>query len=370
MAERIVRVSESWADVPSAAWDALVGDESPFLEHEFLLAAEETGCAVAANGWEPRPITVWDGDRLVGGAPAWLKNHSMGEFVYDHSWADAARRAGIRYYPKLIVAAPFTPATGARILSVDRDARRAVLAGIDAAAERSTGVHVLFDREDEAAELEQAGLFTRLQYQFHWHNDGYRTFDDFLSGFRSDKRNKIRRERKALAGFAITVETPSQDVLDALHRFYERTASQFGPWGHVYLSRAAFRRLGERWGHRLHAVVARDGDRIVGGALNVWKGDRLYGRYWGTEENVPFLHFEVCYYRSIAWCIENGVAAFEPGHGGEHKYRRGFSPTITYSSHLLREPRLHAAIARWVAQETAAVRAHVEALRLIGPFGG
>jgi predicted N-acyltransferase len=370
MADRVVRVAGSWSDVPADAWDALVGEESPFLEHEFLLTAEESGAAVPANGWAARPVTVWEGDRLVGGAPAWLKSHSMGEFVYDHGWADAARRAGIRYYPKLVVAAPFSPVTGQRLLARDDNARRGVLAGLAAAGEPAAGIHVLFDTEAEAASLADAGFFPRTQYQFHWHNDGYRTFDDFLSGFRSDARNKIRRERKALAGLQVAVElSPGPAVLSALHRFYAHTAQQFGPWGHVYLSEAAFLRLGERWGHRLHAVVARDGARIVGGALNVWKGDRLYGRYWGADAAIPFLHFEVCYYRSIAWCIERGLAAFEPGHGGEHKYRRGFSPTITWSSHQLRDARLHGPLARWCAQETTAVRNEVADLRRIGPFG-
>ncbi len=370
MTRRFGAVHASWADVPAADWDALVGDESPFLEHAFLCTAEETGGATAKTGWTPRPVLVWDDPedggpkRLVGGAPAWIKTHSMGEFVYDHAFANAAERAGIRYYPKWVVAAPFSPVTGRRVLAADADARTAVLATIDAAAHgRVSGVHHLFDLPEEAVDLEQRGYFTRLQYQFHWKNHGYASFDDFLrQAFKSDTRNKIRRERKEVAHLRVSVEmAPPPDVLDAIHGFYRNTAAQFGPWGHVYLSADAFRKLGERWGHRLQAVVARDGDRIVGGSLNIVKGDRLYGRYWGCSEEIRFLHFEVCYYAAIDWCIANRIAVFEPGHGGEHKYRRGFEPTITYSSHKYADPRLHEAFERYCAEEGAAVREAVRA---------
>ncbi len=334
-----------------------------------MLTAEESGAAVPAMGWRAQPITVWEGEQLVGGAPAWIKGHSMGEFVYDQGWADAARRAGIPYYPKVIVAPPFSPVTGQRVLARDAGARSAVLAGLDAIGQHAGGIHILFDGETEAEALRADGYFSRCQYQFHWKNAGYRSFDDFLAGFRSDARNKIRRERKSVSGLDFTVEIgPSGETLAALHRFYQHTAAQFGPWGHVYLSEPAFRQLGQRWGHRLHAVVAREGDRIVGGALNVLKGDRLYGRYWGCDDQIPFLHFEVCYYRAIDWCIAHGIAVFEPGHGGEHKYRRGFSPTVTWSSHRLRDPRLHDALERWSAKEAEAIAAQVDALRQVGPF--
>lgn len=362
----------SYRSIDPTAWDALVGDGSPFLEHAFLATLEATGAATPASGWTPRPVLVREGERLVGAAPGWVKAHSMGEFVYDHGFADAAERAGIPYYPKLVVAAPFTPTTGTRLL-VHREAdakavRQALVRGLEAATEGCHGIHVLFDTEEEAGWLAERGAFPRLQVQFHWRNEGYRTFDDWLATFPSDKRNKIRRERRSLGGLRIEALTaPPPEVLDDLHRFYVHTARQFGPWGHVYLPRAAFRRLGEVWGHRLHAVVARDGDRVVGGAFNVLKGDRLYGRYWGCDADIRFLHFEVCYYKAVEDCIARGVAAFEPGHGGEHKHSRGFAPTLTYSNHWLADRRLHDALAQYCAREAAAVRSQFRGARGVEP---
>lgn len=366
-----VTIASSLDGIGAGEWDALVGEGSPFLEHAFLSALLDQGCASPESGWSARLILVRDeGGRLVGAAPGWAKSHSMGEFVYDHGWADAARRAGFRYYPKLVVAVPFTPVTGPRLLvhpdriGPEREAVLGAIArGIEDASRGCLGVHVLFDTEEEVAWLGARGLFPRLQYQFHWHNDGYRTFEDWLGAFPSDKRNKIRRERKELRGLDIEVVlSPGPEILDALHDFHTRTASQFGPWGHVYLSKATFRQLGETWGHRLHAVVARDGSRIVGGAFNVLKGDRLYGRYWGCSEEIRFLHFEVCYYKAIEDCIERGLAVFEPGHGGGQKYRRGFLPTLTRSSHRLADPRLHEALRRYTEEEAAEVRAQAEVL--------
>jgi hypothetical protein len=363
----------SFAEIDAAQWDALVGDGSPFLEHAFLHTVQALGSAAPATGWTARIVLAYDAGRLVGAAPAWVKTHSMGEFVYDHAWADATRRAGSRYYPKLIVGVPFTPVTGTRLLvapGADVAAvRDALVEGLEDAARDCHGLHVLFDTEEEARWLAARGAFPRLQYQFHWKNDGYRTFEDWLTAFPSDKRNKIRRERKELRSLKIEAFTnPSREVLDALHAFHTSTADQFGPWGHVYLSREVFRRLGEVWGDRLHAVVARDGDRLLAGAFNVLKGDRLYGRYWGCHEAVKFLHFEICYYKAVEDAIERGIAVFEPGHGGGHKYRRGFAPTITWSNHQLAEPRIHSALARYCGEEAAAVRAEVQELtaRLAG----
>lgn len=234
-------------------------------------------------------------------------------------------------------------------------ARTALLRAIEEAARDCHGVHVLFDTEAEAEWLGARGLFPRVQTQFHWANAGYRTFDDWLATFPSDKRNKLRRERKEVAGLRFEVRTPDEADLRALHRFYSNTAEQFGPWGNVYLPEGAFVHLGRVWGDRLQTVLAYDGDRRVAGTFNVRKGDRLYGRYWGCDEGVKFLHFEVCYYRPIEYCIAEGISVFEPGHGGTHKYRRGFRPTVTWSNHRLRDPRLHAAL----AQHTDAERRHV-----------
>lgn len=365
-----VEVRGSYEEVNAEAWDALVGDGSPFLEHAFLVGLERTGCATPETGWTPRPILVRDDDgRLVAGAPGWVKTHSMGEFVYDHGWADAARRARIPYYPKLVVGVPFTPVTGSRLL-IRPDADPAQWRpGLQAALEGCHGLHVLFDVEDEATWLEERGAFTRLQYQFHWHNEGYGTFDDWLGRFRSKDRNKIRRERREAGRLRIEARAgASAPELDALHAFYVNTCRQFGPWGRVYLTRDFYRYLGEVWNHRLQVVLARDGDAIVAGALNAWKGDRLYGRYWGCAEERPFLHFEVCYYQAVEWCVAHGLAVFEPGHGGGHKYKRGFEPTLTRSNHWFPDRRLHEGLKRYVAEETAHVRADAAALRALSPL--
>ncbi len=371
-----VIVHSGYGTVDAASWDRVVGPGgSPFLEHLFLSGLEDLGCAVPETGWAARPVTVHDDDdRLVGAAPAWATAHSMGEFVYDHAWADAAHRAGLEYYPKLVVGVPFTPATGQRLL-VDPDAddpeavRAALLQGLKAAGEDCHGIHVLFDTEPEASWLAEHGLFERLQFQFHWFNEGYETFESWLERFPSKKRNKIRRERKDLRGIEVeAVTNPSMDQLMAMHAFYRNHCRQFGPWGRVYLSKDMFAFLGEHWGDRLHLVMARQDDHLVAGAFNVLKGERLYGRYWGAMEDVPFLHFEVCYYQAIEECIARGVKVFEPGHGGGHKYRRGFEPTITRSSHWLEDPRLHDALEHYAAQEAREVHRRVEELREQLPY--
>jgi predicted N-acyltransferase len=363
-----LEVLDNFGGIDASEWDTLVGDASPFLEHTFLRGLETHGCAIPKTGWTARPIVVRDGGTLVAAAPAWRKDHSMGEFVYDHGWADAARRAGLRYYPKLVVAVPFTPVAGPRLLVRDGlprhdEALATLAAGLEQASKGCHGLHVLFDTEGEADWLAARGAFTRLQFQFHWHNEGFGTFEDWLGTLPAKKRNKIRRERKSLGGIRIVSETnPSPEILDALHRFYRNTASQFGPWGHVYLSREFYRHLGATWGERLHTVTAWDGDRIVAGAFNVVKGGRLYGRTWGCDTQVPFLHFEVCYYAAIEACIRQGWTTFEPGHGGGHKYRRGFRPIVTRSSHRLADPRLHEALRRYTLEETAEVEARIEEL--------
>ncbi|MCA9570018.1 MAG: GNAT family N-acetyltransferase [Myxococcales bacterium] len=369
-----IRVYGSYTAVPAEAWDAVVGDGSPFLEHTFLAGLESFGCAVERTGWVARPVTVWEDGELVALAPAWVKLHSMGEFVYDHAWADAAHRAGYDYYPKLVVTAPFSPVTSEKLvvragLDVPRY-RAALVQGLHAAArEDCHGIHVLFDSESEAGALEGMGGFPRTQFQFWWHNEGYRTFDDFLERFKSKTRNKIRRERREANALRIEAGTrPSEAVLRALHAFYRSTCSQFGPWGRVYMSEDFFVHLGRVWGDRLHAVVAYDGDVPVAGAFNVIKGDRLYGRHWGCTEEHRFLHFEVCYYQAIEYCIEHGLKVFEPGHGGGHKYKRGFRPTTTFSSHWLLAPELHRGLAHYTAAERDHVAERVAELDALCPL--
>lgn len=368
-----IRVFGSYGDVDPIAWDAVVADGSPFLEHAFLYGLEEFGCAVPDAGWVPRPVTAWEGDQLMAVAPGWVKLHSMGEFVYDHSWANFAQQNRLKYYPKLVVAAPFSPVTGERLLvrpGADVSFwRKALLQGLFAAAEDCHGVHVLFDTEAEAEALSALGGFTRTQFQFWWFNEGYQTFEDFLSRFKSKARNNIRRERREANKLRIDAGVrPDRARLSALHRFYSSTCRQFGPWGRVYMSEDFFQHLGEVWGDRLHSVVAWDGDRPVAGAFNVVKGDRLYGRHWGCVEEHKFLHFEVCYYQAIEYCIEHGLKVFEPGHGGEHKYTRGFVPTTTYSNHWLTHPEFHAALRDHTAREREAVAERQAELTALSPL--
>ena len=313
-----ITIHSSYLDLDASEWDLLVGDDLPFLEHAFLSGLEKCQCAVPETGWTPRPITVRDDDnRLIAAAPGWVKTHSMGEFVYDHSWADASIRGGIPYYPKLIIGVPFTPATGTRLLfrpGEDPDFLRPILLrGISAASENTNGVHVLFDTHEESQALETMGGFTRTQFQFQWKNENYRDFDDFLSRLQSKYRKAIRRERRCTEGLRVEVtQHPSQQEMDALHHFYASTCQNFGPWGRVYMNQQFFRHLAQNWGHRLLAVTAWREDKPVAGTFNVLKGDTLYGRHWGCSEEIKFLHFELCYYQTIEFTIKNGVQVLNP----------------------------------------------------------
>jgi uncharacterized protein len=358
-----LQILDSYTQVDAGQWDALVGTEgSPFLEHCFLAGLEQFGCATRDTGWVPRPVLLFDGNRLAAAAPCWVKNHSMGEFVYDHGWADAAQRAGYDYYPKLVTAAPFTPATGTRLLG-DPAHRDLLLRGILEAASDCRGAHVLFCQREEAEWLAERGLFPRTQFQFHWLNEGYQHFDDFLGRFRSKHRNKLRRERREASQFRIEAGTsPDASRIDALYSFYTDTCTNFGPWGRAYLSHDFFHYLRENWADRIHYVIAWDGRTPIAGTFNVMKGKRLYGRYWGSTAAMKFLHFELCYYQPIDWCIEHGFDVFEPGHGGGHKYKRGFTPTTTWSSHLLADPRLHDGLSRFTAGEREHVAQQVREL--------
>jgi predicted N-acyltransferase len=311
--------------------------------------------------------------------PAYEKTHSEGEFVFDWGWADAAMRAGIAYYPKLVVAVPFTPATGRRLLRAQgvalAEAARLAAAAIRLVVrERGlSSAHVLFSHADECAALEREGFARREGVQFHWHNEGYTSFDDFLSRFQAKKRHALKRERAQLARDAITVETVRGEALSPsmareLYELYTTTVDKF-TWGRRYLSEAFFRLLLERFRHRLELVLARDAHRmLVAGAINASRGTRLYGRYWGAFEERPFLHFNVCYYHSIEDAIARGLSTFEPGAGGEHKLARGFDPTITYSAHWIEDDRLDRAVRAFLAREVPAMRAAVERERAESPL--
>jgi hypothetical protein len=360
-----LRVHGRLAEIDRQTWDELVGDGSPFLEWGWLASLEESGCVAAATGWLPQHLTLWDGGRLIGACPLYVKGHSQGEFVFDHSWADAAARGGIAYYPKLLAAVPFTPATGTRFLvhpGVDRAAlvRRFGTAVTEICRRNGfSSAHVNFCVPDEADALGAVGYLRRLGFQFQWTNRGWRSFDDYLDAFRSKRRVQIRRERRELESQGITITVHAGDEIpDAwlrpMFRLYKSTIDKLY-WGRQYLNERLFRLLGERWRHRLCFLIARRAGEIVAGALAVRKGSVLYGRYWGTFEELRYLHFNVCYYAGIEYCLRAGITRFEPGAGGEFKHLRGFDAQPTQSMHYIADPRLAGAVRDYLERERAAV---------------
>ena len=360
-AEFEVELTEGVDQVPAADWNALVGDESPFLEWEWLASLEQAGCVDTRQGWQARPLLLRRAGRLVAACPLYVKGNSEGEFVFDWGWADAAQRAGIDYYPKLLVGVPFTPVTGARFLTAPDADRTACIALLgDALREicdqnRLSGVHVNFCRQDEVDVLRERGYGARLGLQYHWHNQGYDHFEDYLARLRSKRRNQVRRERRSVAEAGVEVVALSgddipEDAFEPMFRCYRSTVDAHY-YGRRYLNQQLFELLRERFRERLCFVVARREGRIIGGTTNVVKGDSFYGRYWGGLEFVRHLHFEVCYYAAIEHCIETGLSRFEPGAGGDYKFLRGFDAQPTWSLHYLADPRLRAAVDRFLAAE-------------------
>ncbi len=378
-----IRVSNSLGGVDAEAWDALVGEGSPFLEYAWLRGLEVTGCVEPEEGWLPQIMTAWRGERLVGAIPLYVKGHSRGEFVYDWSWANLAAQLRVPYYPKLIAASPFTPVTGDRLLvhpDLEAAERAQILDALIGAAlnwARETGVaglHFLFVAEWQAEVLRSRGLMIRLSYQFHWKNPGYTSFEDFLGRFRAHRRTQIRREIRGLQDAKVRLEFLSgQEIqpahVDAVRHFYKATCEKFGPWTDQYLKDAFFDHVRVAFAHRTQLVLALDADdRPVAGTFSLIKGDRLYGRYWGCDEDIPFLHFNACYYAPIERAIALGVKVYEPGAGGHHKLARGFEPTLTHSAHWLADPRLADLLERHLHKERAAVIAEVEAMSKGLPF--
>lgn len=362
-----VRVLESIRRVPEAGWDALDGAaEAPFLRWAFLEALERTGCVGERAGWLPHHLTFWRDGALVGAAPAYVKDNSEGEFVFDYAWASASHQIGAPYYPKLVVAVPFTPATARRLLVRDPEDRPALLPALAEALRKLvelgglSSAHVLFPTEDEAAALAGARMAPRLGIQFQFHNEGYAGFDDFLARFNAKRRHQIKRERRELGKQGISIETLrgadlTPEVMDAMFDFYRSTVRKFS-WGRQYLNRAFFEEIAAKLPYGVEVVLAREGGRPIAGALNLAGSTALFGRYWGATEERPFLHFNVCYYHAVDDVIRRGLARFEPGAGGEHKLVRGFQPTVTHSAHHLAHPRLDAAVRDYLARERAAVR--------------
>jgi predicted N-acyltransferase len=350
-----LRVLESIDDASRAAWNALLRpNDAPVLRWEWIHAMEASGSAVADRGWEPRHFTLWRGDALVAAVPAYVKHHSMGEYVYDFGWANAARQLGVEYYPKLLVGLPLSPLTARRFLVLDGEdegaLRRQLLTTLTDFAQDSgcSSVHVLFPPEDEALALERLGFFRRSTMQYHWRNPGYRTYDDYLSRFDSKRRNQFKRERGAAATQGLSLRTVRSHELDETHaelawRFYEATASRHA-WGPVQLTRGLFHLAFAGMPDAIELVVAERAGKVVAGAFNLHTPRRLYGRYWGCFEDHPFLHFHVCLYHSVDDAIRRGLEVFEPGAGGEHKISRGFEPTGIHSVHRLFHPGLERAV--------------------------
>ncbi len=354
------------------AWDACAAPTGdPFVSYDFLDACEASGSAVPSEGWAARHLSLHDEDAaVIGVMPLYLKGHSQGEYVFDHSWADAYQRAGGRYYPKLLGAVPFTPATGPRFLNAPgtdpATVREALLQGALTLTQRLgvSSLHVNFPLEAEWRAMTEAGLLPRRDIQFIWRNDGYQSFDDFLGALSSNRRKTIRRERReAQAGLDIRVLTGAeitQAHWDAFFAFYMDTGDR--KWGRPYLTRDFFARVGASMADRIALVMAFEGETPVAGALNFIGRDALYGRQWGTLVDRPFLHFELCYYQAIEFAIGRGLWRVEAGAQGDHKIARGYLPSPVYSAHFIADPALRDPVARYLEQERPAVEAEMHAM--------
>jgi uncharacterized protein len=374
-----LRTHGSMRELDPADWDALqAAHPVPHMSWAFLDALERTGCVKPEVGWLPQHITLHADGKLVAAAPAYVKGNSEGEFIFDHSWArfcyDHLRA---EYFPKLIIAAPFTPATGPRLL-YSADARApelhaALARGLERLSEKVglSGAHVLFLTDASAAHLESAGLARRYGIQYHWTNEGYTTFDDFLARFSSKRRHQIRRERREISDQGIELRVLDGSELgpadiDHLYAFYASTVDKHF-YGRRYLNRDFFHEICARMPRQIMVVLARErgAQRPLAGAFNLVSERALFGRYWGAREERPFLHFNVCYYAGIQACIERGLGCFEPGAGGEHKHARGFESTLTHSVHYLRDPRLRGPVERFLSQERAAILEHLQSEKSI-----
>lgn len=374
-----LRTHSSIGELGEARWQSLVTDGTPpFLRYAWLDALETTGCVSPERGWLPLFLSLWKQQTLLAAAPAYIKGHSMGEFVFDQSWAQfSEERLKASYYPKLVVAVPFTPATGPRLLIAESVLASHGLSEASLLAAFATGLrrlvdrlelsgsHVLFVPSSTANTLAELGFHRRYGVQYHWRNQGYATFDDFVLRFASKRRNQVRRERKELAqqGLELDVLTGTDltsEVMDHVFVFYRSTVERFF-WGRQYLNREFFEEVAAKMPEQLHVVAARDSSsgQLVAGAFNLLGKRTLYGRYWGATREYRYLHFNVCFYAGIDECIRRGLEVFEPGAGGEHKLTRGFEPTLTHSAHQLKHPVLERAIGDYLARERQAIESEL-----------
>jgi predicted N-acyltransferase len=365
--------------VKAADWDDCAGTDNPFVSYAFLSALEDSGCVGAGTGWKPTHIVIEkpgggpNGGGLAGAVPMYLKSHSQGEYVFDHSWAHAWERAGGDYYPKLQVSVPFSPVTGPRLLAPDEGTRALLLNACVQVADRMgvSSLHITFPTFEQWSEMGEAGLLLRKDQQFIWRNDGYGTFDDFLAALSSRKRKNIRKERAQAVSAGIDIEVLTgkdlrEEHWDAFYRFYMDTSSR--KWGRPYLNRKFFSLIGERMPEKIVLVLCRRAGRYIAGAINLMGSDALFGRNWGCVEDHPCLHFEACYYQAIDFAISRGLSRVEAGAQGQHKLARGYMPQFTYSAHWIADPGFRQAVARFLQEEDAYVEHDQEVLAAHGPF--
>jgi len=376
------RTISSMSEIDAAAWNAIANPPGepydPFVTHAFLSILEDSGSARPETGWTPAHVLLEDATdagapTLLAAAPAYAKQHSYGEYVFDHAWAHAYENAGGRYYPKLQACVPFTPAPGRRFLAADRSLVPALAGAAAEIAARSglSSFHATFTTEDEYDALGAIGFLQRKDQQFHWENDGYATFEDFLAALASRKRKTLKKERAAALEDGVEIEWVAGADLqerhwDAFWRFYMDTGSR--KWGTPYLTRRFFSLIGERMSDDILLVMAKRGEAYIAAALNFIGSDALYGRNWGCSEHVPFLHFEVCYYQAIDFAISRGLKRVEAGAQGEHKLARGYAPRPTYSVHWIGDPGFRDAVARYLDAERREVEGHIEILSDHTPF--
>lgn len=375
-----IELSEGILSIPAADWDGVACPEvqgggrpvDPFTTHRFLAALERSGSVGQGTGWTPRPLVLRLDGRVVGAAPVYVKSHSQGEYIFDHGWADAWERAGGRYYPKLQIAVPFTPATGPRFLGPD-EARAPLARAVESVCAQNglSSAHTTFCTEAEAEGLAAQGWLHRVTEQFHWESRGYGSFADFLSDLSSRKRKMIRKEREGalasgLAVHRLTGADLRPEHWDAFWAFYQDTGGR--KWGRPYLTRAFFDEIHRTMADDVLLVLAYDGARPVAGALNFIGRETLYGRYWGCVEDHPFLHFELCYYQAIDWAIEAGLTRVEAGAQGEHKLARGYLPSQIHSAHWITDPSFRRAVADYLTAERRSVDHDIEVMTAYGPF--
>ena len=370
-------VHPSIAEIPAAEWDACAGDINPTLGHTFLGAMEESGSATGRSGWAPQHLSLSDDKgRVIGIVPLYLKSHSQGEYVFDYGWADAYERAGGRYYPKALAAVPFTPVPGPRLLVRDGappDTKATLIAGlIEFTRQRGvSSLHINFPEEGDAEALFEAGFLKRMGQQFHWTNDGYKDFGDYLAALNSRKRKAVNKERREAltAGLDIDVLTGADlqsKHWDAFYRFYLATSDR--KWGSAYLNRKFFALINERMADKIVLVMARRGTEYVAGAFNILGRETIYGRNWGSYGDYKMLHFECCYYRAIEFAIDHGLKRVEAGAQGPHKLQRGYLPVPTYSAHYIPDAGFRRAVAQFLARECEMVEQKIEQLGEYSPF--